>query len=894
MKRYLKYIFILMLIFVAIPTYLLGYVPYTYIGGTNAERAYALVQAADTCGFVLAGWTKSFGPGTPTNKNLLIVKTTNAGNPVWAKISIGENDEEIRSMVRTRDSGYALTGWTYSYQNAGAGANIIVIKLDVNGIKQWGYVYGGNSDDKAYSIIQDSDGNYVICGYTYSFGPMPTPNIIVMKLYPDGFPIWTKIYWNNLNLGLDEAYSITEAPSSLPYRYVVVGRANLNDTSNIDAFVLPITNNGNLIGPAWTIEGISDDEAYSVIAHNDTIVVAGWTNSFGPGTPGGPANIFVWSLVYGNPNAGFKKIYGWDNGDEKVMGDKALIKVRDIVNCGPGYVVAGWTTSKGPDIPNPNFLIIKLAYDGESWIYNGTNPWYSRIHPSISLLGSGLGLNDQAWAVIEAEGKFSNPWYSFGYVYAGWTDGSKLPLDGEDFHFFSSGPCGNLRECMTEDSLPKDIFVSDSCGFETLSTVPSRDTIPIIDCQVPVNQGCTLGIWVGIESNPELIASGGGLTMYNDSIIFGLAGNNTRLFMRYDLILPVWWYWDRVESVPLGLRHKKVKKGGCITNDGRYVYAFKGGGTNEFYQYDPSLNHWDSLPSPNFTKGIKGGFTTVVDIPGESLYLYAGSGNGNNEWKRFNISSGHWEACVPATLPADKFKIGSSMAVYDDTLLFLLRAGGKRNYFYCLNLNNPDSGWVQKESIPLKGISGKSKKVGEGASLISGSEVLYVTKGNNTLEFWKYNPDDDVWTQLEDMPLGTNKRGRPVKTKGGAGLAYSPRENYIYVTTGNKSKNFWLYNIEQGTSFRYHGSHNIESNTYTKAIGRLNVQNPSNGILKISYILSANIAVSVKIYNNLGRMIYEANNDKGTFEIKGLPAGTYFLSFEAPGYKTERKLVVVK
>ena len=55
--------------------------PVMTYGGQNDERAYALVEATDCNGYVLAGWTKSIGPGTPNFSNALIVKVDSAGIP---------------------------------------------------------------------------------------------------------------------------------------------------------------------------------------------------------------------------------------------------------------------------------------------------------------------------------------------------------------------------------------------------------------------------------------------------------------------------------------------------------------------------------------------------------------------------------------------------------------------------------------------------------------------------------------------------------------------------------------------------------------------------------------------------------------------------------------------
>ena len=89
--------------------------PAVTYGGQSDERAFALVEATNQAGYVLAGWTKSYGAGTPAFSNVLTVKADSFGIPQWARVSIGLFDDEAHSMTQTSDGGYAITGWTRSF-----------------------------------------------------------------------------------------------------------------------------------------------------------------------------------------------------------------------------------------------------------------------------------------------------------------------------------------------------------------------------------------------------------------------------------------------------------------------------------------------------------------------------------------------------------------------------------------------------------------------------------------------------------------------------------------------------------------------------------------------------------------------------------------------------------
>ncbi|MGC8766066.1 MAG: hypothetical protein ACP5QT_09330 [Brevinematia bacterium] len=88
---------------------------------------------------------------------------------VWQKTYGGsDSGDEASSIQQTNDGGYIVAGWTDSF---GAGsADFYIIKLDSNGNKVWEKTYGGEYYDWASSIQQTKDGGYIVAGTTNSFG----------------------------------------------------------------------------------------------------------------------------------------------------------------------------------------------------------------------------------------------------------------------------------------------------------------------------------------------------------------------------------------------------------------------------------------------------------------------------------------------------------------------------------------------------------------------------------------------------------------------------------------------------------------------------------------------------------------------------------------------------
>jgi hypothetical protein len=463
-SRIVKPYILVLLLFIASLPLKAQVLPVMAYGGQEDERAFALVEATNQTGYVLAGWTKSFGASAPAFSNVLIVKTDTLGIPQWSRVSVGLFDDEAHSMVHTSDGGYAITGWTRSFGPGHPDSlNIFVVKIDAAGVWQWGWVYGSPFSEEAHSIIQTMDGGYALTGWTNLITVNPTvrPNIFLLKLDPMGVPMWTGIYWFPMNLE-DEGYSLAEIPiAGGTAGYLIAGRAKVFNPTNFDAFVMQTDPQGMPVSLASIVPGPGEDEAYSVLWGGQTFMAAGWSNSFSVGTD---ADIIVWEddTVSGTPVI-FADHFGWSN-DEKVMDDRSLIGF-------PGYWrVCGWTHSVGPGIPNPNFLIID--YD--------TSGFSGRVHPSAP------GANaEQAYpmtSVSVADARFA---------IAGFTN--SFGQGGDDFHLLTLDGALLRPECVIDTMPPHDsIFVLQEPVMGEPNYLEQFEPFPLEDTMVMYTRICTL------------------------------------------------------------------------------------------------------------------------------------------------------------------------------------------------------------------------------------------------------------------------------------------------------------------------------------------------------------------------------------------------------------------
>jgi predicted secreted protein len=240
-------------------------------GGTSDEEAYAVQQTYDD-GLIIAGATSSYGAGS---RDIWLIKTNALGSPIWNRTIGGYGSDGAWSVSETSDRGFILAGWTFSYGPGYVGSAWLV-KTDSLGYVEWNSVFGGTGADRGYSARQTADGGYIMTGYTESFGA-GLYDLYLVKTDSEGTEEWSKTFGGT---GRDYGNAVVQTTDG---GYLAAGYTLSYGAGGDDVYLVRTDADGNLQWQT-TYGGTASDVAYALVNTSDHgYVVAGHTLSYGSG-----------------------------------------------------------------------------------------------------------------------------------------------------------------------------------------------------------------------------------------------------------------------------------------------------------------------------------------------------------------------------------------------------------------------------------------------------------------------------------------------------------------------------------------------------------------------------------------------------------------------------------
>jgi PKD repeat protein len=143
---------------------------------STLNRGYCVQQTSDG-GYVFVGVTTRMSNG---GQDVYLVKTNSMGESDWEKRIGGIYDDGGFWVIQTSNGGYALCGFTKSFDLGQEDGYIVLTDASGNVINQ--NYFGDTGFDRFYSIIQTVDGGFAMIGKTGS----TSSRVFLVKTDKDG------------------------------------------------------------------------------------------------------------------------------------------------------------------------------------------------------------------------------------------------------------------------------------------------------------------------------------------------------------------------------------------------------------------------------------------------------------------------------------------------------------------------------------------------------------------------------------------------------------------------------------------------------------------------------------------------------------------------------------
>ncbi len=385
-------------------------------GGTGLDDATCIQQTSDG-GYIVSGRSESKDGDVTGNHGSFdywIVKLTNTGAITWEKSFGGSDDDVARCVRQTNDGGYIVVGQSKSTDGDVTGNHgnydFWIVKLTSSGTLEWEKALGGTGDDEARSIIQTSDGGYIVVGFSNSTDGDVTGNHggyddWIVKLSSVGAIEWEKSFGGTLD---EQAFEVKQTNEG---GYIVSGYAFSGDGDvtghhgGQDYWIIKLSNTGVI---EWNkcYGGTGDDWSTGILQTSDGgYVVSGKTTSTDGDVKGNHGQWDFWvvritstgEIVWQIPMGGSQ----WDRAE-------TIQPTSD-----GGFLIPGYSLSDDGDVTghhgaagSPDVWVVKVSsmgkllweksLGGSDWDYGNyiqqtTDGGYILAGPSISTDGNVTG-----------------------------------------------------------------------------------------------------------------------------------------------------------------------------------------------------------------------------------------------------------------------------------------------------------------------------------------------------------------------------------------------------------------------------------------------------------------------------------------------------------------------
>lgn len=347
------------------------------IGSTGDELAYSAYQTY-AGGYIVVGETNSVGAG---GMDMWLARISVDGDIIWEQTFGGLEDDGGRDIIQTMDGGFLAVGYTNS-EGAG-GSDFYVVKVNSSGGEEWTQTFGGSGIDQCNSIVEGSDGGYILCGSTSSMGA-GNSDIWMVKIDANGSQVWARTngstnaeYGNDIAVDTDGGYVITGKVSLTTASYVKILKVDsqgyeewsnsyLGTISSAGKGIILSVDGGYIIAANTTV-GFPTGTLDMCLIKASSAGAKLWDETYGSNIDDCANSVAQMSdgrfILAGGIDGAFTLLKTDNSGNEisrESFGGTISDQARSIINTTDGgYLAVGWITSGGGN--GIDALVVKLS-----------------------------------------------------------------------------------------------------------------------------------------------------------------------------------------------------------------------------------------------------------------------------------------------------------------------------------------------------------------------------------------------------------------------------------------------------------------------------------------------------------------------------------------------------
>jgi hypothetical protein len=247
-----------------------------FYGGGLLDNGQQVIETADS-GFVILSTLSNPGQST----DMAFIQVDKYGNTRQApRMFGGALADQGAALSELEDGGYLLVGTLGVSILAGEmDRDFLIVKLNERGEPEWEKNYGGRGNQEAHAVTRTVDGGFLVVGST-DYSPLEADRnvkklIYLLKLSEQGDSLWSRIYGF---AGENFATSVLQRDNG---DFLILGTTTRSENNQAGYNIILMQTNANgLINAGYvTLGGMADDYSGQLLAEPGGLVVAGLTSN---------------------------------------------------------------------------------------------------------------------------------------------------------------------------------------------------------------------------------------------------------------------------------------------------------------------------------------------------------------------------------------------------------------------------------------------------------------------------------------------------------------------------------------------------------------------------------------------------------------------------------------